>query len=98
MPKKTTVLVMLVVLNLVLLSAVLIEATHGKAAFAQQAGLPVNYLAIAGEMQNGYDGVYLIDLDRRQLNLLAPIRGGRTNLELIDARNLTRDFRVKVQP
>ena len=98
MLKKTTVLVMLVVLNLVLLSAVLIGATHGKSAFAQQAGMPINYLAIAGEMQNGYDGVYIIDLDKRQLNLLAPIRGGRTNLELIDARNLTSDFRVKVQP
>lgn len=96
MSRKNTILVLLVVCNLVLLSAVLLSAMHGPAAYAQQATMPANYIAIAAEVQNGYDAVYLIDLNKRRLNLLLPARGGRTVLELLDSRDLTRDFRVKV--
>ena len=99
MPVKNRILGLLVVVNLVLLSAVLVGALRGQPAYAQRQGLATsNYVAITAEIQSGYDAMYILDLTERRLNVLVPRLGGSPTLELVASRDLKRDFRDKPQP
>ena len=100
MPRKNLILGLLVVLNLVLLSAVVIRAVDDRPAFAQQANISsANYLAVTAQIENDLDALYLIDVADRRLYMIVPSKGGRpVQLQGLASRDLNDDFRVQVTP
>ncbi len=91
---KRTLIVALTGLNLLLLSALVVTAFPPPQAHAQAAPLGQNYAMVAGEIRDGVDAVYLVDLARRRLHVLVPNRD-QNNRRMIYAggRDLQRDFR-----
>ena len=91
---KRTLIVILTGLNLLLLAAVVLVAFPPPKAHAQAAPLGQNYAMVAGEIRDGVDALYLIDLPRRRLHVLVPNRD-LNNRRMIYAggRDLQRDFR-----
>ena len=91
---KRTLIVMLTGLNLLFLATLAVVAFPPSKAHAQAAPLGQNYLMVAGEIRNGVDALYLIDLGRRRLHVLVPNRD-LNNRRMIYAggRDLQRDFR-----
>jgi hypothetical protein len=98
MSKKNLILGLLVVLNAVLLAAVVLYGTDGRPAFAQQANISPNYLAVAAEIADSYDALYVLDVADRRLNMFIPSKGGLTRMNLVASRDLNGDFRVQVNP
>lgn len=92
--KKNTVLAILVCLNLALLAGVVLTQYSLPSARAQATGLAGNYLMVAGEIQDNYDALYLVDLKERALHAFFYDRGTR-RLELGGSRDLEKDFRNK---
>ena len=90
--KKSTLLSMLVCLNMLLLTAIVLRSYSLPTAVAQGTGLAGNYVVVAGEIQDGYDAVYLIDLQSRFLHAFYYDRGTRS-LRHGGFRDLERDFR-----
>jgi hypothetical protein len=92
---KHAILGLLVVVNLVLAVALLATVVSPRAAFAQPPGADGNVIAITANVRSNFDGVYLLDTDKRTLLLFVPRPGevGRTQLSLVAARDLKRDFR-----
>jgi hypothetical protein len=73
MHRKESWITLLVCLNLVLLTGLIFAGSTPPAAYAQTApnagtGLAGNYLAVAGEIQDGWDALYLLDTRTRQLH------------------------------
>ncbi len=89
---KSTVISVLVCLNLVLLTAVGLAAYSLPAAAAQGTGLSGNYAIVAGEIRDEYDALYVIDLRTRTLHAFYWDQG-RRELVYSDWRDLERDFR-----
>jgi len=98
MPGKNLMLGLLVVLNIVLLAAVLFHVSTGRPAYAQPANIASNYLAVAAEVANSYDALYVLDVADRRLHMFIPTKGGQTRLDLVASRDLNGDFRVQVKP
>ncbi len=90
--KKNTWLACLILLNLALAIALGLTATSLPAALAQATGLSGNYLAVAGEIQDQYDVVYLLDARSRALHAVTYDKSNR-RLQYQDSRDLDRDFR-----
>ena len=90
--RKSTLLSMLVCLNMLLLTAVVLRSYSLPTAAAQGTGLAGNYVVVAGEIQDGYDAVYLIDLQSRYLHAFFYDRG-TNSLKHGGLRDLERDFR-----
>lgn len=83
----------LVAVNLLLLAALLMIAAPERRAQAQVVGgLAGQYLSVAGEIQDQFDAVYMIDVRARAMHAFTFDRG-RKELELADSRDLERDFR-----
>lgn len=91
---KSMVIAALVCVNLLLATTLALGSYSLPAAHAQGAGLSGNYMVVAGEVQDGYDAIYLIDLQTRMLHVLYHDRGAR-QLEYGGNRNLEVDFRNK---
>lgn len=81
-------------LNAGLLAALVLRASPPPAALAQGTGLAGNYVMVAGEIQDGYDALYLIDLTTRHLHAFYYDRGTNA-LRHGGYRSLERDFRNK---
>ena len=92
---KHAVLGLLVVVNLVLAGALLATVVSPRAAFAQPPGGDGSFIAITANVRSNFDGVYVLDINKRTLLLFVPRPGavGKTQLDLIAARDLKRDFR-----
>lgn len=92
--KRSTVITALVCVNALLLFALVLSTTRPTPAFAQDAApaLGTNYMFAAGEIQDQYDAVYMIDTRSRKLYAFAYDRGNK-QLNLVDGRDLKRDFR-----
>lgn len=90
--RKSTFLSLLVCLNMILLTAIVLRSYSPPAAFAQGTGLAGNYVVVAGEIQDGYDAVYLIDLQSRLMHAFYFDRGNNA-LRHGGYRDLERDFR-----
>ena len=89
---KNTWLAVLVCLNLVLLTGIMLVSTPTPAALAQSTSLANDYLLVAGEIQDQYDGLYIIDVRNRVLHALYYDRG-RRGLRYAGSRDLEQDFR-----
>lgn len=89
---KKTCLSLLICLNLLLLTGMILASSSPAAAYAQDTGLAGNYLVVAGEIQDQFDALYVLDTRARNLYAFKYDRGRRV-LELIGARDLERDFR-----
>lgn len=78
--------------NLVLLTGIVLFSTTPSVARAQPTGLAGNYMMVAGEIQDQYDALYIIDLRTR---LLHAFYVEKTNYRFVysDTRDLERDFR-----
>jgi hypothetical protein len=89
---KSAWIAALVCLNVVLLVALFVATSRVPAAFAQGTGLSGNYLAVAGEVQDQYDALYILDVRQRTLHAFMWDKT-RRRLEYCDWRDLDRDFR-----
>ncbi|MBU0638249.1 MAG: hypothetical protein KKB50_05235 [Planctomycetes bacterium] len=89
---KNACLSLLVCLNLVLLTALALAAYSPPQALAQGTGLAGNYLVVTGEIQNEYDGLYIVDLRDRTLHGFYFDRGTK-KLRYSGFRDLESDFR-----
>lgn len=90
--KKNFLVSLLVCLNMVLLTGMILASYSPPAANAQTVGLAGNYLMVAGEIQDGYDAMYLIDLRNQTLHAFYYDRGPN-KLAYGQYRDLRRDFR-----
>jgi len=90
--KKSTCVALLVCVNLVLLTGVIVVSYEPPAALAQGTGLAANFMMVAGEIQDQYDALYIIDLRHRTLHAFQFDRGTKA-LEYKDWRDLRLDFR-----
>jgi len=97
---KHAAVVTLAILNLVLLVALLVEALALPKAAAQPAAADVGdrFLVVTGEIQDGYDAVYMIDTVAKRLYTLTMSRTGQNRAVLRDIRNLEADFRTQPTP
>ena len=59
---KKSIIILLVGLNLVLLATLILTSWKLPAAYAQAAPLGQNYVMVAGEIRDGVDALYVIDL------------------------------------
>lgn len=89
---KRTSLACLICLNLLLLAAMIFAHTPPRPALAQGTGLADNYLAVAGEVQDEFDALYILDHKARTLHTFL-LRRGTYDLEYGGMRLLDRDFR-----
>lgn len=89
---KTTVLSILVCINLILVATTLVIGTTPRTAVAQGTGLHGNYMVVSGEIQDEFDALYLLDLKERTLHTFYFIKGGN-ELQYAGYRSLERDFR-----
>lgn len=89
---KTTCLTVLVCLNLILVTAILLLASPPRAALAQGAGLADNYMMVAGEVQDDFDALYIIDVRERTMHTFFFRRGTR-ELDYGGYRLLDQDLR-----
>lgn len=94
--RKSTVLALLVCVNMALLTAIVLRSASLPAAYAQGTGLSGNYVMVAGEIQDGYDALYLIDTQHRLLHALYYDRG-TNSLRHGGYRSLRRDFRNEAE-
>lgn len=90
--KKNTWLALLICLNVALLGGVILAAAPPQLAHAQGTGLAGNYLAVAGQIQGGFDALYILDTRARFLHAFFYDKGQRRLFHMA-ARDLERDFR-----
>lgn len=91
---KRALIVLLVGLNLTLAAVLILNVGSPPAAYAQAAPLGQNYAIVAGEIRDGVDALYVLDLQVRRLHVFIPTRD-QNNRQLIHVgfRDLQRDFR-----
>ncbi len=89
---RNTWLAALLCVNLVLVTAIVFVGTTPRAAQAQGIGLADNYLLVAGEIQDGFDALYVIDTSQRTLHSFY-FRRGTKDIVWAGYRLLERDFR-----
>lgn len=90
---RRSLIFLLVGVNLVLLVALMYSAFPMPAAYAQRVGTSGNYMLVTGQIQSGYDAVYLFDVAERRMHALTIEKGGSGRLDFRDSRNLQQDFR-----
>jgi hypothetical protein len=89
---KTAWLTLLVCVNLVLLTGIVLFGFTPRTALAQSTGLAGNYMIVTGEIQDGFDALYVLDLRERTLHAFF-FQKGSNNIEYGGYRDLERDFR-----
>lgn len=89
---RNRILAALVCANLVLLLCIAAYNLSPRTAFAQETGLAGNYLMVTGEVQEGYDVLYMIDMKARLLHAFYYDRTAR-QLSYMDRASLDKDFR-----
>ncbi len=91
--RKTTLLTLLICLNIMLATALLWCALPPRTAQAQGTGLAGNYVAVTGQIQREFDALYLLDLQQRALHVFYFLKGSN-ELQYAGFRDLERDFRA----
>lgn len=82
----------LIVLNLALFAGLVMRALPTNSAFAQETGLAGNYLMVTGDVQEGYEVLYMIDMKSRLLHVFYYDRTSR-QMQYMDRASLEKDFR-----
>ncbi len=91
---KRSLIILLAGLNVILLAVLVLGSWRLPGAYAQAAPLGQNFVIVAGEIRDGVDGLYVVDLSQRRLHVFVPNRE-QTNRRLFHAgyRDLQKDFR-----
>lgn len=79
-------------LNVALAAGLLLAAYRPPSAIAQATGLSGNYLAVAGEIRDQYDGLFIVDLKHRLLHAFMYDQSKKRLLHA-DTRSFERDMR-----
>ncbi len=91
---KRAAIILLAGANLVLLATLILVSWSPPAAYAQATPLAQNFLIVAGEINDGVDALYIIDLANRRMHVFQPNRDlNDRNLIYVGFRDLRRDFR-----
>lgn len=90
---KRSWIALLICANVGLLAGIVLATSMPRAAYAQATGLAGNYLLVAGELQDQYDALYMLDLKQAVLHAFYYDRGPR-RLAYAHSRSLERDFRA----
>ncbi len=91
---KRSLVVLLVGVNLVLLATLMLWTWRLPEARAQIAPLGQNYVIVAGQIRDGVDAVYVIDLSQRRLHVFLPNRNQANRTVLYGGyRDLQKEFR-----
>ena len=90
--KKETWIAALACANAALLAGIVLQTMPQNTAMAQGTGLGGNYMAVAAEVQDQYDALYVVDMKNHILHAFQYDRGQRMNT-YVDSRSLKRDFR-----
>ena len=90
--KRQPWIALLVCLNVILATGIVLSSYSPPAAYAQGAGLSGNYMLVAGEIQNKYDALYIIDLRVRAIHAFFYDKTTK-KLTFSGSRDLERDFR-----
>lgn len=91
---KHALITLLAGVNLLLAAALILVSTQPPPAHAQAAPLGQNFAMVAGEIRDGVDALYMIDLQQRRMHVFVPNRD-QNNRRLFHSgyRDLQRDFR-----
>ncbi len=91
---RRSIIVFLVGVNLLLLATLILTTWRLPVAEAQAVPMATNYLMVAGEIRNGTDALYVVDLPKRRLHVFIP-NHDQNNRRLIyrHYRDLEYDFR-----
>jgi hypothetical protein len=101
---KDAVLAVLVLMNVLLLCVVLSAVVQPSRAIAQVPAAPVasgsqRFLAVSGQIQSGFDAMYMIDSVQQRLYVWTPNRmTGGAGMVLRDMRDLRQDFAKQPAP
>jgi len=91
---KRALIVLLAGVNLLLLTVLILAGYGVPAAYAQPAPLGQNYVMVAGEINDGVDALYVLDLTQRRMFVFVPNRDQNNRRVVLTAfRDLQRDFR-----
>lgn len=91
---KKSVIVLLVGLNLILLATLVLTSWRLPAAYAQAAPLGQNFAMVAGEIRDGVDALYVIDLSQRRMHVFIPNRNQAAKTLIYSGyRDLEKEFR-----
>jgi hypothetical protein len=93
MSVKNVVLIALVLANLLLLTAVVVQISEPAGAKAQVVAGGNNFAVVAAKFHAGQDGVWILNLKSRQLSALQMPQGNRKQMKLLASRDLLKDFR-----
>ena len=91
---RRSIIVFLVGVNLLLLATLILTTWRLPVAEAQAVPMATNYLMVAGEIRDGTDALYVVDLPKRRLHVFIP-NHDQNNRRLIyrQYRDLEYDFR-----
>ncbi len=91
---RRSIIVFLVGANLLLLATLILTSWRLPVAKAQAVPMATNYLMVAGEIRDGTDALYVVDLPKRRLHVFIP-NHDQNNRRLIyrQYRDLEYDFR-----
>lgn len=90
--KRQSWIALLVCLNVILATGILLSNYSPPTALAQGAGLSGNYMLVAGEIQDQYDALYIIDLRSRNIHAFYYDKTTK-KLSFAGSRDLEKDFR-----
>ncbi|MFQ5410685.1 MAG: hypothetical protein ACE5EC_00240 [Phycisphaerae bacterium] len=91
---KRVLIVLLVGVNLALLATLILSRRTLPAAHAQAAPLGRNFAMVAGEINDGRDALYVLDLSKRLVHVFIPNRDQNNRRMFYEGyRDLQRDFR-----
>jgi len=91
---KRSWITLLIGLNLVLLASLILSRGGMPAAHAQPAPLAENLLLVTGEIRDGVDALYVIDLNTRRMHVYIPNRDmNNRRIGYVGWRDLLREFR-----
>lgn len=91
---KRAIVVFLVGVNLILLATLILAGWRLPSAYAQGVPMASNYLMVAGEIRDGTDALYVVDLEQRRLHVFVP-NNDQNNRRVVHRRfrDLEQDFR-----
>lgn len=99
MTSKQVLLVALVLVNLLLAAAVLVQVVNPPEAQAQGMTGGYNFAVTTGRLPGNEDGLWVLDMKTRKLALFRlPQEQSRTTMELVNVRTLTADIRGERNP
>ncbi len=95
--KRNITISLLICVNLILFTSIVFFSYSLPEANAQSTSLANDYMVVAGEIQDGYDALYMLDGRTRLLHVFYYDRGTRM-LKYAGWRDLERDFRNNRTP